>query len=142
MPSTDTCPRCHGDGILRHKGDGTLRRNSDGTKLRRSSGAIDCPQCGGLGRLVAVTDAGNAGQLSEGLRAMMWPYTIHLQSAQRELFAATVLALLQEMPPGAIGPGTITQACKAAQRQVIKGEVQLRGASDRTTRPGVQRERR
>jgi hypothetical protein len=128
MPSIDVCPRCHGDGILRSTGDGTLRRKGDGTALRRSGGAIDCPHCGGLGRLVSVTDAGKAGQISESLRAMMWPYTIHLQLAQRELFEATVLTLLQELPPGTIGPGTVTQACRTAQRQVLKGEVQRKGA--------------
>jgi hypothetical protein len=92
MPSIDVCPRCHGDGILRSTGDGTLRRKGDGTALRRSGGAIDCPHCGGLGRLVSVTDAGKAGQISESLRAMMWPYTIHLQLAQRELFEAAARA--------------------------------------------------
>jgi hypothetical protein len=93
MASTDTCPRCHGDGILRRKGDGILQRKADGIRPRRSSAAIDCPQCGGLGRLVSVSDASNTGQLSESLQAMMWPFTIRLSGAQRELFAATVLAL-------------------------------------------------
>jgi hypothetical protein len=106
MPSTDTCPRCHGDGILRH----------------RSKGARDCPHCGGLGRLVSATGVGGA-DLSDSLKAMMWPYTIHLRPSQLELFAGTVLALLQELPPGAIGPGTVTQACRTAQRQVLRGEV-------------------
>jgi hypothetical protein len=81
-----------------------------------------------LAQSIARSDAGNAGQISESLRAMMWPYTIHLQPAQRELFEATVLTLLREMPPGTIGPGTITQACRTAQRQVLKGEVQRKGA--------------
>jgi hypothetical protein len=104
MPSTDTCPRCHGDGILRH----------------RSKGANDCPHCGGLGRLVTgVSDAG----LSDSLKAMIWPYTIHMQPLQRELFTGTILALLQELPPGTIGPGTVAQACRTAQRQVLRGEV-------------------
>ena len=75
-----------------------------------------------------MTDASKAGQISESLLAIMLPYTIHLQPAQRELFAATVLTLLQEMPPGTIGPGTITQACRTAQRQVLKVEVERKGA--------------
>jgi hypothetical protein len=143
MPSLDICPRCHGDGILRYRGGGkTLQRNADGA-TRRSSGAVDCPQCGGLGRLVSVTGASDAGHIPEGLRATMWPYTIHLSGAQRELFSATVLALLVEMPPGAIGPGTITQACRTAQRQVLRGEA-LRGERNYGTReqiirPEVQR---
>jgi hypothetical protein len=69
----------------------------------------------------------------------MWPYTIHLQPAQRELFTATVLALLAEMPPGAIGPGTIRQACRTAQRQVLKGEMRLGGPRENVIRPEVQR---
>ena len=137
MPSTDACPRCHGDGILRHhKGGRTFQRNANG-RPRRSSTAIDCPQCGGLGRLVAVTGADTAAA-SESLRAAMWPYTIHLTSAQRELFSATVLALLAELPPGTIGPGTITQACRTAQRQVLRGGVH-HGASEHGSRPEVQR---
>jgi hypothetical protein len=140
MPSTDVCPRCHGDGIMRHAGGGkALRHNANGAP-RRSSAVIDCPHCGGLGRLVAVTGAGTTGQVSESLRAAMWPYTIHLTPAQRELFSATVLALLAEMPPATIGPGTITQACRTAQRQVLKGETQIApGARDRAIRPEVQR---
>jgi hypothetical protein len=143
MPSTDVCPRCHGDGILRHRSGGkTLQHNADGTP-RRSGSAIDCPQCGGLGRLVAVTGVSDAGHIPESLRATMWPYTIHLQPAQRELFTATVLALLAEMPPEAIGPGTITQACRTAQRQVLRGEA-LRGersygTREQIIRPEVQR---
>jgi hypothetical protein len=107
MPSTDTCPRCHGDGILRH----------------RSKGANDCPHCGGLGRLVSVTSVSNNAAMPDSLKAMIWPYTIHLRPPQRELFAGTVLTLLQELPPGTIGPGTVAQACRTAQRQVLRREV-------------------
>jgi hypothetical protein len=53
--------------------------------------------------------------------------------------ADTVIALLAEMPPGAIGPGTITQACRTAQRQVLKGEVRLGGPRENVIRPEVQR---
>jgi hypothetical protein len=56
---------------------------------------------------------------------MMWPYTIHLQPAQRELFAATVLTLLQEIPPGTIGPGTITQACRTGATAFARGAIAL-----------------